>query len=108
MALVKLTKTELRIQQVRLAQLQRYLPTLQLKKAMLQMEVSHAQVEIENLELEFQNLENKISEYAALFSDRNSFELFSAVKIASVETKHENIAGIDVPSFKEIHFEPDP
>ena len=37
---IKLTKTELRIQQTRLGQFQRYLPTLQLKKAMLQFEVN--------------------------------------------------------------------
>ncbi len=39
MAETKLTKNELRNQQTHLAQLEKYLPTLQLKKAMLQAEV---------------------------------------------------------------------
>ncbi len=42
MAEIKLTKNELRSQQNLLAQLEKYLPTLQLKKAMLQSEVSEA------------------------------------------------------------------
>ena len=49
MAEVKLTKTELRIHQIKLDRLQKYLPTLQLKKAMLQVEVLQAQAEIEML-----------------------------------------------------------
>ncbi len=46
---LKLTKTELRSQQTRLTQFQRYLPTLQLKKAMLQFEVMAADMEITRL-----------------------------------------------------------
>ena len=50
MAQIKLTKTELRLQQLKLAQLLKYLPTLQLKKAMLQAEVNFTQQEIETLQ----------------------------------------------------------
>ena len=46
MAEVKLTKNELRGQQVRLTQLRKYLPTLQLKKAMLQSEVNEVKNKI--------------------------------------------------------------
>jgi V/A-type H+-transporting ATPase subunit D len=42
---MRLTKTELRLQQLRLNQLQKYLPTLQLKKTLLQLEVNNAQLE---------------------------------------------------------------
>ena len=49
MAQIKLTKMELRDQQYKLKQLQKYLPTLQLKKAMLQTEVNNAVYEIEGL-----------------------------------------------------------
>jgi len=48
MAEVKLQKNELRAQQARLNQLQRYLPTLQLKKALLQVEVQNAKAGIDN------------------------------------------------------------
>ena len=47
--MVKLTKTELRSEQYRFGQLQKYLPTLQLKKMLLQIEVNQAQQEIEQL-----------------------------------------------------------
>lgn len=38
---------ELRIQQLKLEQLRKYLPTLQMKKSMLQLEVSNAALEID-------------------------------------------------------------
>jgi V/A-type H+-transporting ATPase subunit D len=65
--MVKLTKTELRSEQYRFGQLQKYLPTLQLKKMLLQIEVNQAQQEIEQLHLEFAAAEKKISAYSALF-----------------------------------------
>ena len=104
MANVKLTKTELRIQQVKLNQLKKYLPTLQLKKAMLQVEVNHAQLEIENLNLQFETVEEKVKKYSSLFSDRYAFDLFSAVKIKEVKKGYENIAGIDIPYYEDVIF----
>lgn len=103
---IKLTKTELRVQQVKLAQLQKYLPTLQLKKAMLQMEVIQANAEIESLNAQFKNEEERVSGFSALFSDRYAIDLFSSVKIIEVQRSYENIAGIDIPSFQSIVFEP--
>lgn len=105
MVLVKLTKTELRVQQIKLAQLQKYLPTLQLKKAMLQTEVNHAQLEIESLTLQFEAFEEKVTSYCALFSDRASTDLFTAVKISRVIVGHENIAGVEIPLFEDVVFE---
>lgn len=106
MAQVKFTKTELRAQQVKLAQLQKYLPTLQLKKAMLQAEVSQVQAEIEKLQAEFYDQEARIGRYAALFSERNTGDFFSAISIEKVEIVHENIAGVDIPIFEKIIFAP--
>ena len=53
MAEIKLTKNELRSQQNKLNQLEKYLPTLQLKKAMLQIEVNEARLEISKCEEDF-------------------------------------------------------
>jgi len=106
MSQLKMTKTELRTQQVKLVQLQKYLPTLQLKKAMLQVEVSHAQQEIENLFVDFDCTDQRIEHYAALFTDRNAIDLFSAVKIKEVKKRYENIAGIETPLFEDVEFEP--
>ncbi len=102
---VKLTKMELRSQQVKLAQLQKYLPTLQLKKAMLQVEVNTAQHEINQLQGEFKSAEERVLDYALLLSDKSASDLFSAIKIDKVSKRYENIAGIDVPHFETISFE---
>jgi V/A-type H+-transporting ATPase subunit D len=103
--MVKLTKTELRSEQVRLLQLQKYLPTLQLKKMLLQIEVNQAEFEIQQLHGEFGEKDKKIAAYAALFSDRNAFDLYPAVKVVEVQKSHENIAGIDIPLFEKVVFQ---
>lgn len=104
MAEVKLTKTELRIQQLKLAQLQKYLPTLQLKKALLQLEVNNATDEIAEREKELGYVRRKVEDYAALLSDQAANELFAAVSIQSVEKSYENIAGAEVPLFERVQF----
>lgn len=103
--MVKLTKTELRSEQYRLQQLQKYLPTLQLKKMLLQIEVNQAEQEIEQLHEEYKTEEKKISTYAALFSDRSAYDLYSAVKVLEVQKKFENIAGIDIPVLERVVFQ---
>jgi V/A-type H+/Na+-transporting ATPase subunit D len=106
MAQIKLTKTELRLQQIKLAQLLKYLPTLQLKKAMLQVEITQAQAEIDLLSKSFHNEEAKIDGYSALFSERSNSDFFAAVTLSKVLINHENIAGVDIPIFQEAVFEP--
>jgi V/A-type H+/Na+-transporting ATPase subunit D len=103
--MIKLTKTELRSQQVRLTQLQKYLPTLQLKKMLLQVEINLADQEIERLVVEMAVVEKKIREYAALFSQPGTFNLFPSAKIIELEKGFENIAGIDIFYLKNIVFE---
>lgn len=106
MAQIKLTKTELRLQQIKLSQLQKYLPTLQLKKAMLQAEVNLTQQEIEQQMTEFASTEKLIARFSSLFSDRATSDFFSALTIERVIKKHENIAGVDIPIFEGIAFKP--
>ncbi len=106
MADVKFTKTELRVQQLKLDRLRKYLPTLQLKKAMLQMEVNQAQSEIEILIGEFAASQEKVGKYSALLTERSATDLFSAVKVHQVDRKNENVAGVDIPNFEKIVFEP--
>lgn len=105
MAELKLTKTELRVQQIRLVQLQKYLPTLQLKKALLQIEVSHAQAEIEKLETEALFLQDKVEHYSPLFSTRDVRELLQAVHVAELQKKYDNIAGIEIPILESVVFD---
>ena len=104
MAQVKLTKTELRLQQIKLLQLQKYLPTLQLKKALLQIEVNQVSAEIDLLRVNLEKEEASLDKYSALFSERNSSRFFSAVAIEEVQITHENIAGVDIPVFGQVVF----
>ena len=104
MSTIKLTKNELRNQQDRLTQLERYLPTLQLKKALLQTEVNHAESEIEQFTRRFHDKQGRILEYAHLFSDRGMRDFFENLSIDEVVCESENIAGVEVPIFKSVKF----
>jgi V/A-type H+-transporting ATPase subunit D len=105
MAEIKLTKTELRSQQVRLAQLRKYLPTLQLKKAMLQAEVNEARLEIEKLEQMYQTQHQASEKYSALLTMQTPVDPMRAVKIREVKKRYDNIAGVEVPYFEGIDYD---
>ncbi len=101
---VKLTKNELRLQQSRLLQLQKYLPTLQLKKAMLQAEVTEASIEIVKCEEEFSRIRTQVDNYGELLTDHLPFDIRDSAKIVKVHRRYENIAGVEVPYFEGIVF----
>jgi V/A-type H+-transporting ATPase subunit D len=104
MAQLRLTKSELRVQQAKRGQLVRYLPTLQLKKALLQTQVSQTRQEIHYLELELRKKQSAVAEYASLLSVPLSIDLLPYVRIAKITKHFENIAGYDVPVFEEVFF----
>lgn len=106
MAEIKLTKNELRLQQRRLLQLQRYLPTLQLKKALLQAEVNEARQQILVLRTERDHCRAVVDENAALLTTTSSFDLEATMQVDRVETHKENIAGVEVPIFDRVCFSP--
>ncbi len=106
MAQIKMTKNELRDQQRKRSQLERYLPTLQLKKALLQTEVNNAQVEFESLQAVAKEQELKIAKFAQLLTHPYASDLEEPLKIVEVKTHSENIAGVEVPIFEEVIFQP--
>ncbi len=105
MAEVKLTKNELRNQQVHLAQLEKYLPTLQLKKAMLQAEVNEVRHEIQRLEQELEAKRQQVDLFSGLLTTRTTINPLQAVKVKEVHKRYENIAGVEVPYFEGVDFE---
>ncbi len=105
MADVKFTKNELRGQQIRLAELQKFLPTLQLKKAMLQAEVNEAKAELRQCEQDYEKRHSAIGSYSALLNEKTSFDLTKAAKVKQVRKRYENIAGIEIPYFESITFQ---
>ena len=104
MAEIKLTKNELRDQQNRLNQLQKYLPTLQLKKAMLQVEVHNAKADVAEMEAEFLKKKQEVQQYAPLFVEHTSIDFNTVAIVAEVKKSYENIAGVEIPTYEGIEF----
>lgn len=102
---VKLTKNELRAQQTKLNQLQKYLPTLQLKKAMLQSEVHDARQEIEGLQGKFGEKRRHVETWAELLGERSSVDPRTVATVKQVQKRYENIAGVEVPYYEGTVFE---
>ncbi|MBS0625567.1 MAG: V-type ATP synthase subunit D [Verrucomicrobia bacterium] len=104
MTMLKLTKNELRTQQMRLNQFQRYLPTLQLKKAMLQFEVNNAQMEIVILHEEFAESRIRVEEFSALVLEKSACDVLHYAEVLHVKKRYENIAGVEIPIFDKVVF----
>lgn len=101
---VKFTKSELRDQQNKLSQLQRYLPTLQLKKAMLQLEINQADQELDAVDSQYTKSKDQIKTFSSLLQEKIECDLLSYCQIERVEKEYENIAGVEIPIFKSVIF----
>lgn len=104
MAEIKLTKNEMKMQQQKLMQLERYLPTLQLKKSLLQAEVVYNKAHKDVLEKECQEMQKKLDLASPLLNLESSFPLEKQIAISQKEIASENIAGADLPLFRSVHF----
>lgn len=101
---MKMTKLELRTQQARLKQLERYLPTLQLKKGLLQIHVLEARQGLIQVE-EFLRLERAQCEaFAPLLNEPLGVDLLGILEVQNLLKREENIAGIDLPLFERVDF----
>jgi len=101
---IKFTKGELKRQRDALDQFRHYLPTLQLKKQQLQMKISEAKAELKNIDSQLNDLLNKIEQWSGLLSDK-SVDLKSFVTPKQIMIEEANIAGANVPLFKDVLFE---
>ncbi len=102
---LKLTKTGLRDVQMHLAQLLRYLPTLQLKKALLQVQVNEVRQEIHAFNLALEKKKSEVVRESALLQMPSPIDLEEMAKVTQVRKRMENVAGVDVPIFEGIEFE---
>ncbi len=101
---LKLTKTELRAQQMRLMQFLRYLPTLQLKKSMLQFEVMAADMEISRLRDDLSLSMRQAEAFAPFLVEKVSIDLVGSADILHVKKRYENVAGIEIPILDAVVF----
>ena len=108
MANVKLTKNELKTQKDHLKQYQRYLPTLQLKKQQLQTVIMKVKAEHEKVEEQRRGVVSGLDDWIAVFGENQSFaddhKIQLLVQPDRVEYTTENIAGVEVPNFRELTF----
>ncbi len=104
--MIKFTKNELRDQQTRLSQLERYLPTLQLKKAMLQTEVYEARQEVLQYAKKEREAQEKTEKMGHLFGEMAPLSLDRVAEIERVDKHYENIAGVELPFFDGVVFRP--
>lgn len=107
---VKLTKNELKTQKDQLKQFERYLPTLQLKKQQLQLVIRQIYAELDEKTKERKRMIGNLDDWVAVFAENTLFEdskkIENLVVPKSVESRTENIAGVQIPVFENLTFEP--
>ena len=107
---VKLTKNEQKLQKDRLKQYQRYLPTLQLKKQQLQMVIRQIEAEVALLRAKQEKLVQDMQSWIAVYHENTAFsdelKVENLIKVDRVVKAKGNIAGVNIPVFKELTFIP--
>mgnify|MGYP006289733851 CR=1 FL=1 len=102
MANVKLTKNELKKQKDALKRYERYLPTLILKKQQLQMVIRQVEAQERQKRHEKEEVKSEIDRWVAVFGEPVAVD--ELVGVEEVVTETGNIAGVDIPVFKDITF----
>lgn len=103
MAKIKLTKNEYKKQKDALKRYTRYLPTLELKKQQLLAEIRRVHEEMQSKRTKLKALEKRMADWIAVFADKHDLRKLLTVK--GIITEKGNIAGIDIPLFKNVAFE---
>src|SRR6056297_2399591 len=103
MAKIKLTKNELKKQRDALKRYTRYLPTLELKKQQLLAEIRRVKDEIHAKQKKLESLKAQLAKWIGVFAE--DVDIASLLELKDVVTDTGNIAGINIPLFKELKFE---
>jgi V/A-type H+-transporting ATPase subunit D len=102
---IKLTKGELKRQRDALKSYERYLPTLQLKKQQLQMEILHLNAALEDRRSKEKSKVAQRQVWAGLLTDQ-AVSVGPWVKPKEVVCGTRNVAGVDLPVFERLVFDP--
>lgn len=103
MGRLKFTKGELKRQRDALAQYNRYLPTLQLKKQQLQIEILRQRALLEAKQQQESKKTASILHWAGLLGEAG-FDLAPLVRPQETVVTQKNIAGINIPVFVKAAF----
>jgi V/A-type H+-transporting ATPase subunit D len=101
---IKFTQGELKRQRDAQRQYERYLPTLQLKKQQLQLEILHQQSALRKRENSLSEREKSAEEWSGLLIEVPDIRHWLITEKIIISKK--NIAGVDVPVFERMEFEP--
>ena len=103
---VKKTKTALKGQRDALDRFQRYLPTLELKKQQLRAEVNRREAAIDEVAQREESARRDIEKWLRVFADpRAGGDIAALVTLRDIDSDVENIAGINIPIFREARFD---
>ena len=101
---IKFTQGELKRQRDALRQYERYLPTLLLKKQQLQLEIVHQQGALFRRKNSLSEKEKSAEDWLGLIIEAPDIRQWLIPK--KIITAKKNIAGVDVPVFERVDFEP--
>jgi V/A-type H+-transporting ATPase subunit D len=101
---IKFTQGELKRQRDALRQYERYLPTLQLKKQQLQREILHQQSALKERKNSLSGKEKSAGNWLGLLVEAPEIRQWLIPK--KIITAKKNIAGVDVPVFERVDFDP--
>ena len=101
---IKLTQGELKRQRDALRQYERYLPTLQLKKQQLQLEILHQQSALRESKNSLSEKERSAENWLGLLIEVPDIKQWCVPE--KILTVKKNVAGVDVPVFERVEFEP--
>ncbi len=101
---IKFTQGELKRQRDALRQYERYLPTLQLKKQQLQLEIVHQQSALKKRKNSLSEKEKSAENWSGLLVEAP--EIKNWLIPQQIIAAKKNIAGVDVPVFERVDFEP--
>jgi V/A-type H+-transporting ATPase subunit D len=101
---VKLTQSELKRRRDALRQYERYLPTLQLKKQLVQLEIVHLEGALREREASLSGKKEEAGEWSGFLAEVPGIRQWLIP--GKVITGRKNVAGIDLPLFERVDFEP--
>ena len=101
---IKLTQGELKRQRDTLRQYERYLPTLQLKKQLLQLEIVYQQSALTKRKNSLTEMEKSAENWLGLLVEAPQIKDWLIPE--KIITVNKNVAGVDVPVFERVDFEP--